>query len=365
MIEKEHFIKEDGSTRQNQYDLLRIIAMLLVVFIHAVTSKTSTFQQTVLYIAGIAVPVFFLLSGGFILCRYNTLNDLKKYYKGRINKIVLPAFIFELFYFVSTFVFDIRFKGVDASEELSELIDKWLNFGIPGIGYHLWFMNALIPFYFIAPLLIFIRKKNIKIYFILSVTWIIFTELNFYLEIVEFPWYLSFISYGSFMMLGDLLKNFILPKINVNKYIFLLICSVCIATEIILKIALLKDAPISIAEFILHDGTNSSIVIDPNARQILNLLAAIMIFCFFNNIVVKRNFSKTANFCLYVYLVHYAIEWVCLKIIENTIRILNMNISTEMAYIFVIRALMSLALSSFCIILLNKIHYLLFKKQLY
>ena len=57
--------------RQNQYDILRIFAMVAVVFIHAVTSKTSSFQQLILMMAGIAVPIFFFLSGVFLLNKYN------------------------------------------------------------------------------------------------------------------------------------------------------------------------------------------------------------------------------------------------------------------------------------------------------
>ena len=55
---------QNGVIRENQYDILRIYAMVAVVFIHAVTSQKSGFQQLILMIAGTAVPVFFFLSGG-------------------------------------------------------------------------------------------------------------------------------------------------------------------------------------------------------------------------------------------------------------------------------------------------------------
>ena len=49
-----------SSKRENQYDLLRILCMVAVVFIHAVTSQKNQLQQFVLTVSGCAVPVLTL-----------------------------------------------------------------------------------------------------------------------------------------------------------------------------------------------------------------------------------------------------------------------------------------------------------------
>ena len=63
----ESFSGQIAKTRQNQFDVIRVFAMLAVVFIHAVTSKTSWFQQLILMVAGTAVPIFFFLGGGVLI----------------------------------------------------------------------------------------------------------------------------------------------------------------------------------------------------------------------------------------------------------------------------------------------------------
>lgn len=45
-----------SSKRENQYDLIRILCMVAVVFIHAVTSQKNQLQQFVLTVSGCAVP---------------------------------------------------------------------------------------------------------------------------------------------------------------------------------------------------------------------------------------------------------------------------------------------------------------------
>ena len=87
-----------SSKRENQYDLLRILCMAAVVFIHAVTSQKNQLQQFVLTVSGCAVPVFFMLSGAFTLGNKKILKNLKKYYLNKFYKIVLPTLIFSFLY---------------------------------------------------------------------------------------------------------------------------------------------------------------------------------------------------------------------------------------------------------------------------
>ena len=82
--------------RENQYDVLRILSMISVVFIHASVFQKNLFQQFVLTISGCAVPIFFMLSGSFILNKIKILENLKKYYVGKLIKIIIPTILFSL-----------------------------------------------------------------------------------------------------------------------------------------------------------------------------------------------------------------------------------------------------------------------------
>lgn len=350
--------------RQNQYDILRIFAMVAVVFIHAVTSKTSSFQQLILMMAGIAVPIFFFLSGGFLLNKYNILDNLKNYYKKRFFKIIMPLIFFEIIYFAFTFLVTGGFRE-DSYNKFIELINGWLNSGIPGMGFHLWFMNAIVPFYLLAPLLITLRKKNIKIYCAIAILWIIFSECNYYFGLIYFPWYLAFLNYISYMMLGDIVKNIVMPRIKVNRIIFIVVFAILISAEMILKMSLIWGNPVAIAEFIMHDGSRTSVVVDPNTQQIINLFAAVMIFSFFYTVKVKKSYTRLADFCFYIYLSHYAIESVCKAVIIKAIAIIGLATSIEAWYMIIIRATMAFAVASICVLILNKIYYLVSKKELF
>lgn len=155
------------SKRENQYDLLRILCMAAVVFIHAVTSQKNQLQQFVLSVSGCAVPVFFMLSGAFTLGNKKILKNLNKYYLNKFYKIVLPTLIFSFLYILWEVFLKVRKEGFScAGNFFFLLLEKWIATGIPGNGYHLWFMSVIIFFYAVAPLLVVLKNyyKNIYIY---------------------------------------------------------------------------------------------------------------------------------------------------------------------------------------------------------
>ena len=156
-----------SSKRENQYDLLRILCMAAVVFIHAVTSQKNQLQQFVLTVSGCAVPVFFMLSGEFTLGNKKILKKLNKYYLNKFYKIVLPTLIFSFLYILWEVFLKVRKEGFScAGNFFFLLLEKWIATGIPGNGYHLWFMSVIIFFYAVAPLLVALKNyyKNIYIY---------------------------------------------------------------------------------------------------------------------------------------------------------------------------------------------------------
>lgn len=147
---------------KDQIDKLRAWAILGVVIIH-VTSyfiNVSEFSWLPVTLAGLdiyahfAVPLFVLLSGLVLGMKYTGNFSIKEFYNKRINKILIPYFIWSAVYI-----------GFSTYKGLINIIFKLLS----GSGaYHLWFFFLIVQLYFLFP---FIRKllKNHSIYFIFMI----------------------------------------------------------------------------------------------------------------------------------------------------------------------------------------------------
>lgn len=94
-------------TREKNLDLLRVIAAFLVVMLHTsvrptmvnIHQPTASFTVANLFNAAtrVAVPIFVLLSGAFLLDNQKNEN-FRQFYKKTCYKIVLPTFITRLIY---------------------------------------------------------------------------------------------------------------------------------------------------------------------------------------------------------------------------------------------------------------------------
>ena len=84
-------------------DFIRVIAILLVIFIHVSTIDTTKHIGTtdwqiikmLNYFAHISVPIFFMISGTLILNSPKTLS-LKYTWQKRIPRVVIPFIIWSI-----------------------------------------------------------------------------------------------------------------------------------------------------------------------------------------------------------------------------------------------------------------------------
>ncbi|KXK11967.1 MAG: Inner membrane protein YiaH [Chloroflexi bacterium OLB14] len=154
-------------------DLTRVIAIFLVVMIHAIENIINRWNEYPAEIQNIAnmynsltrmsVPLFFMVSGWLLLPKNESLKDF--FYK-RFVKVIFPFAIWSLIYLV--WGCGITLAGCKPTF-ISRLIF------IHGTYHHLWFMYPLIGLYLITPilrLLIVPDKKYILWYFV--ALWIIF-----------------------------------------------------------------------------------------------------------------------------------------------------------------------------------------------
>ena len=147
------------SERIQYLDVLRVLSMLAVVFLHTVAgtlraffgSSQWHFANGVSSLATAGVPLFFLLSGALLLSGERSASvgyTLKK----RLPRVLVPFLIWSLlavaYYVVMTWL-------VKGAPDWTTAVGKLKHLPAQPTAVHLWFMYALIPLYFLSP---FIKK---------------------------------------------------------------------------------------------------------------------------------------------------------------------------------------------------------------
>ncbi|MPT31630.1 MAG: acyltransferase, partial [Chryseobacterium sp.] len=128
----------------NNFDFLRFLFSFLVVIGHSIilSGKPEFWNDFFAAMPNYSVYSFFVISGFLIYSSFDRLNDLKKYIRNRLKRI-LPAYIFVVIFF-SVFLF--VFSSTDITNYFSK---DWLKY----LGVNLVFANFLkpcIPFVFTA-----------------------------------------------------------------------------------------------------------------------------------------------------------------------------------------------------------------------
>lgn len=119
--------------RQHNLDVLKCISAFLVICIHV---GFVDYEIIIKSLSRIAVPIFLLISGYFYPLKKQGNKHVKFFWK--IVKLTIFSNLFYLF--VDIFIFH-----TDAAYNKNALIRLiFFNAGIPGIGVHLWYFNALI-----------------------------------------------------------------------------------------------------------------------------------------------------------------------------------------------------------------------------
>ena len=155
---------EQNGQRAVRLDLLKALAITLVVFLHnAQLNPGSVIDNAFMMLCTSAVPVFFMVTGAIQLNRTGSINYRRHLMSiGRLYALVicwkvLYAAFMHFFYAVP----------IDGS--LSNLVNYIFLFQeIPGVSTgHFWYFQALIALYFILPLLRLCREKKLLLYLML------------------------------------------------------------------------------------------------------------------------------------------------------------------------------------------------------
>lgn len=133
-------------SKQNlNINLLRILACLMVIFMHAplpCEHANGIFLSTLSYFTAPCIGLFFMVSGYLLLpIKQNTESFLRK----RLGKVMGPTLFWSLFYIVVNFI-----KRDCQGSLMKELIS--IPFSAQGNPV-LWFMYTLIGLYLLAPII--------------------------------------------------------------------------------------------------------------------------------------------------------------------------------------------------------------------
>lgn len=217
-------IKKQKNKRELAFDILRVIAMCMVVVIHVSNVYSRSFgiigNKSFLVslgfntIARVSVPIFLMISGALLLDRSFNKN---KYFK-RIIKYIILITVWDIIYLL----WEYFYLGITYDKLYMLLIEPYRA--------HLWFLYTIVTLYIIQPLLkIILEKSNKTIKVILLLIWFILSTLS--LVNYTIASIFTIFSYIGFFIIGKYLYNFIKNN-NLKKYNILLILLIIINISI-------------------------------------------------------------------------------------------------------------------------------------
>ena len=152
--------------RKLHIELIRIIAMFLIIFIHTGTKGYSLYTQAIgkpLYpvymficmFSRVAVPLYWMISGALLLGKDESIKDI---FKKRILRILIVLVLFSFIYYL----YRIYRRGIYESFSLSYFFYRLYDNNFSGSDmFHaaLWFLYAYIGMMLILPML----RKVVKV----------------------------------------------------------------------------------------------------------------------------------------------------------------------------------------------------------
>ena len=197
----------DIKKREVSFDLIRLLAIALVLLCHIIAMGIFTIDTSIANMIlldsffHLGVPLFFMLSGAFSLKSY---IPRREFYKKKISKFIVPFVFWNIFYMCLFEVSNVTeyFMFDDFS------FRKLFNFVYISIypWYHLWFLNCLFILYFLSPFLSrLVRNEKFKKFFMGFV--VLYVVLDFLqINILNIHFYFS-LSYLMYFILGYYLAN--------------------------------------------------------------------------------------------------------------------------------------------------------------
>ena len=337
-------------------DFLRILASVAVIAIHAyfhyfgVSSILHTYTFDIVNIAKsltqFAVPMFFMISGAMLLSGPD--ESYSVFIKKRLNKVLIPFISWSVLYYV--------FYTVRTDAYNFNPLHFIRLFASQGISGHLWFMYAIIPLYFLIPVirkaLIYITKKDLQLLILwLFVLGSVLPFLNTWLKFfnvspISVITLYKFGAYLDYMLIGYYLYKYPISRIVRNTLYFAGIAS--IAAMFIVTRLISVDKALESAYTITHP-------------QLFFYTAALFILgkAIFENRTISEKTSrvlmKLGNLSFGAYLVHMMVLRMLQQFLPKKVVLLsNTSALLYITAIFIAGTLISYLIS----FIISKIKYI-------
>ncbi|WP_187626364.1 acyltransferase [Selenomonas caprae] len=299
-MSKFHRQTDRQTDRQNNYDLLRIIAALAVICNHTTDYYICHPQENDLWfscvvwsLVSVAVPIFFMLSGAFLIS--NDKNaDCRYFYKHSLGKLGIPLLVFTIFY-ISWYVGISLVKMALGKEGIVGIVSVAKYIVTGWHGHPLWFMYTLLGIYCFIPLLVRIRKYTtvncFRKYGAIFSLWCVisFLDIN-----IGTSWNIGLVAcYMGYVVSGYILYDLLLSKKNNFVAAICLICALLIGA----------GNGMMLYEYVLATGELRNVWVS-SAGAPLMVIEAVLVFVGFAFIRIKINLFRLSVLTFPVYLIH-------------------------------------------------------------
>lgn len=219
------------SKYNHHINLLRILACLMVIFMHAPLPSEQAngiFLSTLSYFTAPCIGLFFMVSGYLLL---PIKQDAEGFLRKRLGKVIAPTLFWSIFYIVANFI-----KGNEGP-----LMKEWISILFSAQGNPvLWFMYTLIGLYLLAPILSrwlqVASQRELEFYLGLWGISLCYPILSSFLSINQgntgILYY--FTGYAGYFVLGAYLKKF--PK-RISFRCMVPLMGIAILAPIVCKVA--------------------------------------------------------------------------------------------------------------------------------
>lgn len=191
--------------REINYDILRILAAALIVSIHSGDGHGVGIDQFYYCASRIAIPLFVMLSGAFLLNDKRTC-EFGAFYRHSGLKLGIPFLAFSLFYILFDW-FIYTFNREAFGDSPPPFWEPIANFFLKGTFYHLWFLYMLAGLYLVAPLLARLKQDVTEKEFLLASILLCMAGCIIALKQPYTFWMLQWVQYAGLFMIGASLRS--------------------------------------------------------------------------------------------------------------------------------------------------------------
>lgn len=270
--------------REYIFDLLRIIATFCVIVIHVPGMFYEHYPSHINFMIGqffeifarVAVPIFLMLSGAFIL-RKN--EDYKSFYKKAFLHLGVPFIIVCLIYFIIDLTLEKNFKEI------------LLNYIIGEPRGHLWYMFMLIGIYLLIPLIKLVMKNSSRsLLNKLIIFLLIWGICSIWTIDFKVHWNGECLAYLGYFLIGYMIKE---SEIKRNGIKYLLIGILILLFDYYIYVYFSQYFTLEVAnKLFLH------------RLSLFIAIASICIFIGFCNLSININLYNIAKKTYMIYLIH-------------------------------------------------------------